>query len=243
MFPLYAHDLFNYSVAMALATVIGVGFGFVLERAGFGNAHILVSQFYGTDNRVLKVMFGAIATAAAGIGLLGGVGVMDMSALSIPETFWLPQLVGGLLLGIGFVISGYCPGTALVAAGSGHRDGWWSIGGTMVGAVLFALAFPALEDFYLSGAMGSVTLADLTGLPWSVVATGVALVAVVAFLAAERAERYFSARANEPAPAHVPGLRNLAFAAMVGLGIAGIAADSIGSTPAVASVPPTPTPI
>ncbi len=241
MFPLYAHDIFGYSVAMALATVVGLGFGFVLERSGFGKASVLVSQFYGNDNRVLKVMFTAIATAAAGIGLLGGVGLMDLGALSIPETFWLPQLVGGLLLGAGFVISGYCPGTALVAAGSGHRDGWWSIAGTMFGGVLFALAWPVLEGFYNTGGLGRLTLADVLGLPWAVVATGVAIVAIIAFLAAEPAERYFSQRAGVPAPANVPGLRNLAFGTMLGLGLAGFAADSVVSTPAVASVIPTPT--
>lgn len=215
MLPLYAHDLFGYPVAMALATVLGLGFGFVLERAGFGRASILVSQFYGTDNRVLKVMFTGIATTTAGLGLFSALGLLDLGAVTVPETWLLPQLVGGVLLGVGFAISGYCPGTALVAAGSGNRDGWWSIGGTMLGGVLFALLYPWLEGFYLSGAMGAVTLPALLGLSWEVLATGVVLMAIGAFLLAEKAEVYFSRRAGLAAPAGVRADRNRVFGAML----------------------------
>ena len=140
MTPLYAFDSFGYPTAMALATLLGVGFGFVLERAGFGRAAVLAAQFYGRDNRVLKVMFTAIATATVGLGLLGGVGLVELGALSIPGTWLGASVGGGLLLGAGFVVSGYCPGTALVATGSGNVDGIWSIGGVMVGALAFAVA-------------------------------------------------------------------------------------------------------
>ena len=110
-FPLFGH--FGPSTGLLIGTVIGIGFGFVLERAGFGRARNLAAQFYLTDLRVLKVMFGAIVTALAGMALLSGVGVLDLSRLTVPETFLWPQLVGGLLLGAGFIISGHCPGTAV----------------------------------------------------------------------------------------------------------------------------------
>jgi hypothetical protein len=212
MFPLYMNDVFGYATAMALATVLGVGFGFVLERSGFGRGSILVSQFYGTDNRVLKVMFSAIATTTAGLGLLG------------------------------FVISGYCPGTALVAAGSGNTDGVFSIFGTMLGGVLFALFFPAIEPFYLSGAMGSITLPELLGVSWPVVAAGVVAMAVVAFLVVERAEVYFSKRAGLPVPAGTRTDRNAAFAAMGGIAAFGLLTLAMPPTvdAAVADVRPEP---
>ena len=123
LLPLYPHDVFGFPTGLLLGTLIGFAFGFVLERAGFGNAKNLAAQFYLTDTRVLKVMFSAIATACAGIGLLAGFGVLDLSLLTVPETFIGPHVVGGLLLGIGFIVSGYCPGTGVVAMASGKWDG------------------------------------------------------------------------------------------------------------------------
>lgn len=236
MFPLYMHDLFGYSAAMALATLIGVGFGFVLERAGFGRANVLVDQFFGVDNRVLKVMFTGIATTTAGLGLFHAVGILDLGAVSIPTTYLAPQVVGGLLLGVGFAISGYCPGTAVVAAGSGNRDGWYSIGGTMLGAVLFALAWPWLEGFYLSGDMGALTLPVLLGLPWGVVAAGVVAMAIGVFLLAEKGEAFFSRRAGQQAPASSPPDRNLVFGAMALVALVGLALPMIKGEPARAQV-------
>jgi len=215
--PLYMHDAFGYPVAMALATVLGMGFGFTLERAGFGRATTLAAQFYGGDNRVLKVMFSAIVTAAVGLGLFAGLGWLDLAALRIPETFIWPHLVGGILLGVGFVVSGYCPGTAVVAAGSGRIDGLFALLGIMAGSVLFGVLFPWLQGFYVSGALGVVTLPALLGLPWVVVAMGVVLMAVGAFYGAEALERWVARRRHEPGPAAAPRLRNRVF---WGLGLA-----------------------
>ena len=240
MFPLFADDLFGYATAMALAAFIGLGFGFILERSGFGRASILVSQFYGTDNRVLKVMFTGIATATAGLGLLSGAGLVDTAGITIPDTYWLPQLVGGLMLGVGFAVSGYCPGTALVAAGSGNRDGWFSIMGTMVGGVVFALAWPWMEGFYLMGAMGPLTFPSLLGLPWAVVATGVVAMAIGAFLLAEKGEVFFSRRSGMAPPAAAPARRNLVFGllgAVSALGIASLALPGAALPPATVRTP------
>ena len=157
MMPFYQTGGFDYPVAMLLATLLGLGFGFVLERAGFGRASVLVAQFHGTDMRVLKVMFTAIATTGIGIALLSGVGALDLSKLVIPETFLWPQIVGGLLLGAGFVVSGYCPGTGIVAAASGYVDALYGLGGVAVGSLLFGFVYPLLEGFYSAGSMGAVT--------------------------------------------------------------------------------------
>lgn len=208
MMPFYQTGGFDYPVAMMLATLLGVGFGFVLERAGFARADVLVAQFHGTDMRVLKVMFTAIATTAVGIALLSGVGVMDVSKLVIPGTFIWPQLVGGLLLGAGFVVSGYCPGTAVVAAGSGHVDGLYTLGGVMVGSLLFGFAYPLVEGLYEAGSLGRMTFPDVLGVPWAVIALGVAVMAVGSFLLAEKLERYYAKRSNIEAPSDPPKVRN-----------------------------------
>lgn len=198
-FPLFGH--FGPSTGLLLGTLIGIGFGFVLERAGFGRARNLAAQFYLTDLRVLKVMFSAIVTALAGMALLSGAGVLDLSRITVPETFLWPQLVGGLLLGAGFIISGHCPGTAVVGTASGNIDAGVGVVGMMLGSLAFGLGFGPIEKFYESGAMGVVRLNDLLGVPTAVVAAAVLAMAIGAFVGGEKIERIFSGRAGEPAPA------------------------------------------
>ncbi|MBK9374789.1 MAG: YeeE/YedE family protein [Holophagales bacterium] len=222
LLPLYPQDVFGFPTGLLLGTLIGFAFGFVLERAGFGNAKNLAAQFYLTDTRVLKVMFSAIATACAGIGLLSGFGVLDLSLLTVPETFIGPHVAGGLLLGIGFIVSGYCPGTGVVAMASGKWDGLMSIVGVMIGSLLFGFVYGPLEGFYQSGAMGSVTIAQALGLPFPVLAAGVVLMAVGCFLGAEKLEQIFAKKAGKAAPASNPPVRNRAFAAMGSLAVLGL---------------------
>jgi len=198
--PLYPHDAFGTYGGSFLGTLIGMAFGFVLERAGFGRARNLAAQFYLTDTRVLKVMFSAIVTACAGMALLSGVGLLDLSLITVPETFLWPQLVGGLLLGAGFIVSGYCPGTGVVAAASGNVDGAAAIGGVMLGSLAFGFGYGPLERFYLSGAMGVVRIDELLGVPMAAVAAAVVAMAVGAFLGGEKLERIFAGKAGEPAP-------------------------------------------
>jgi hypothetical protein len=199
--PLYPHEAFGLYGGYLLGTLIGMAFGFVLERAGFGRARNLAAQFYLTDTRVLKVMFSAIVTACVGMALLAGVGLLDLSLITVPETFLWPQLVGGLLLGAGFIVSGYCPGTGVVAAASGNVDGAVAVGGVMLGSLAFGFGYGPLERFYLSGAMGVVRIDQLLGVPVAVVAAGVVAMAVGAFVGAEKLERIFARKAGVPAPA------------------------------------------
>jgi hypothetical protein len=203
--PFYQLDAFGYPVAMALATLLGIGFGYTLERAGFSRSPVLAAEFYGRDMRVLKVMFTAIATTAVGLALLGGIGWVDLAALKIPETWLWPQLVGGVLLGMGFIMAGYCPGTSLVAAGSGYSDGLLTLVGVIVGSIVFGFAYPSLAHFYESSAMGVATLPKLTGLPWAVLAALIVVVALGSFLLAEKVERVFAKKdAAEPPPGNAP---------------------------------------
>jgi hypothetical protein len=208
--------------------LIGVAFGFVLERSGFGRAPILAAQFYGSDTRVLKVMFTAIVTALLGMTVLSGAGLLDLSMVAVPETFLWPQLVGGVLLGVGFIVSGYCPGTSWVSAASGNLDGFATIGGVLVGGFVFGLVYPALEGFYGAGAMGVVRLPDLLGVPQALVAAGVAAMAVGAFLFGEWAERFFAARRDEIPPAPERSTRNRVFA---GFGVAAVGGLALMAVP------------
>ena len=192
--PFFNFGLFGEDASLLVAVAIGIGFGFFLERAGFGSARKLVAQFYLSDLAVFKVMFTAIITAMLGVTLLSGAGVLDASQLYLVPTYWPSQIVGGLLLGAGFVIGGYCPGTSIAAAATGRIDGMVCVLGIVTGTFTFALAFPWLQDFYLAGSAGDVTLPDLLGLPHGVVVAAVVAMALAAFRRATLIERRFEAR-------------------------------------------------
>ena len=123
--PLYLMDVFGYGTSLWVALGVGILFGFVLERAGFGDARNLTNIFYFRDMRVLKVMFSAMVTAMLGLIVLSWIDLFDYSILvdySLLKTYLWPQLVGGILFGLGFVIGGYCPGTSAVGIVSGKLD-------------------------------------------------------------------------------------------------------------------------
>jgi uncharacterized membrane protein YedE/YeeE len=119
LFPLtFASEEFR----LLTGIVLGFLFGFVLERAGFGNARKLAGQFYLNDMTVFKVMFTAILVAMVGLYSLSAVGLADINMMWINPTYLPAQAVGGFLLGIGFIMSGLCPGTSVVSMVSGRID-------------------------------------------------------------------------------------------------------------------------
>jgi len=208
---------------LVVSLLVGFAFGFVLERAGFGRAQKLVGQFLLTEWTVLKVMFGAVATAMVGTVVLDGVGLIDLRAVadSASSATWLwPMLVGGLVVGLGFVTSSYCPGTSVVAMASGKLDGAATVAGVVVGSVIGGelLGVPAVARFADGSFLGHLYLYDLLRVPPAVVALAVALVAVAAFVGAEKVERIMGGKAP-PSPARP---RRAVFATLAGLGAAGV---------------------
>ncbi|MEJ5351042.1 MAG: YeeE/YedE thiosulfate transporter family protein [Melioribacteraceae bacterium] len=189
MMPYYKFDYFSFDFSLVVAFVIGIGFGFALERGGFGNARILAAQFYFYNMRVLKVMFTAIVTAMLGVFYLSWIGWLDMSLIYLTDTYIIPQIIGGLLLGIGFVIGGYCPGTSVVSASTGRYDGMVYLLGMFFGIFLFGEIFPLIENFYNSTPMGKVTLPQFLGLSHGLVVFLVVMMALGAFAAAEWSEK------------------------------------------------------
>ena len=102
--------------------VIGIAFGMTLESAGFGNSKLLAAQFYFKDMRVFKVMFTAIIVAMTLIFLSSALGLLDYNLIWVPPTYLWPGIVGGLIMGVGFIIGGFCPGTSLVGMATGKLD-------------------------------------------------------------------------------------------------------------------------
>lgn len=187
--PLYEYGTFGDGAGLAVALLLGLGFGWFLERGGMGNARKLAGQFYLTDLTVFKVMFSAIVTAALGLFWLSRAGMLDLSRVYVPETFLVPQLVGGLVFGVGFVVGGLCPGTSCVAASSGRLDGLLVMAGMLAGVFAFAELFPLLATFYGSTPRGPLTLPALIGVPFSLGVFVLALVAIAGFAGAEWIER------------------------------------------------------
>ena len=176
-------------VSLIVAVIIGFFFGLFLERGGLGNPHKLTGVFYLRDFAVPKAMFSAIVVACGGLFVLGEIILLDISKMWIVPTFFWPQIVGGFLFGLGYLVAGYCPGTAVAAVGSGRFDALVTILGMVVGSLLFAIIYPALESFYMSYAMGPVTLPGLLGLNHWIVIALVVLLAGGMFYAIEWFER------------------------------------------------------
>lgn len=182
------------TASLVIAVLIGIGFGWALERAGLGNARKLAAQFYLRDMTVLKVMFSAILTAMLGTFWLSRLGLLDLSLVYVPETYLAPQLVGGLIFGAGFVVGGLCPGTSCVAAATGRTDGFFAVAGMFTGVLATGLAFPALQTFYESTARGSLTIPQQLNVPYGLVVFAITLLALLMFVIAERTERHFASR-------------------------------------------------
>jgi uncharacterized protein len=186
--PLFEYGAFGDAGALGVALFVGMAFGWTLERAGLGSAPKLAGQFLLTDLTVFKVMFTAVVTAMLGAFWLGRVGVLDLARVYVPETYLLPQLVGGLVFGLGFFLSGLCPGTSCVSAASGRLDGLSVVAGMFAGVLVAGVAFAWIRPFYDATPWGSVTLAGWLGLPYGVVAGAVVLLAVGGCMVAERLE-------------------------------------------------------
>ena len=195
--PFYKFGLFGMDVSLIIAFAIGIGFGFMLERGGFGSARILAAQFYLGNMRVVKVMFTAILTAMLGVYYLSVIGFMDLSLIYISNTYLIPQVLGGLILGVGFVIGGYCPGTSMVAFSTGKIDGFVYIIGVAAGIFVFGEMFPFIEGFVNSTDMGAQTLPSFFGLSYGLVVFLVVVMAIGMFAAAEWIEKKFESRNPE----------------------------------------------
>lgn len=182
---------------MPLETVLinlalGFGFGFTLERAGFGDSRRLAGQFYFHDQTVLKVMFTAIVWCMLLLFWSTALGWIEFSEVFVNPTYLGPAIVGGLLVGIGFIVGGYCPGTSVVAASTGKVDGAFFLLGLLFGVLGFSATFGAIRDFWeSSGFLGRLTLFDWLGVDAGLVVLAVVVMAIGMFAGAEWLERRF----------------------------------------------------
>jgi rhodanese-related sulfurtransferase/uncharacterized membrane protein YedE/YeeE len=187
-FPLPLADLLGHYGSYIIYLLIGVLFGAVLETAGFGNSKKLAAQFYFRDLTVFKVMFTAIIVACALVFLSSAIGLLDYNLVWVPPTYLWPGIVGGLIMGAGFIVGGFCPGTSLVAMATGKIDGVFFVLGVLAGIFLFGETVSSFAVFFNSSYMGRFTLPELFGVSYGTVVVAVVVMALFMFWGAEQLE-------------------------------------------------------
>lgn len=216
-FPLNLVELLGSPGHFLVYLLIGFAFGAVLEMSGFAISTRLAAQFYFKDMTVLKVMFGAIITAMVLIFLASGVGMLDYNLIYVNETYLIPGIVGGLIMGVGFILGGFCPGTSLVSAATLKIDGIIFALGAFFGIFLFGETVGFFEDFWYSTYMGRFTLMELFNVQTGIIVLGIVLMALAAFAASEVAERVIGKRTEKQ-----PRWRYAAAGVVVALALAGV---------------------
>lgn len=179
-------------VNLLIGFVIGIGFGFALEQAGFSSSRKLAGMFYGYDTTVLKVFFTAAIVALVGSQFLSFFGLLDLSLVYVNPYFIGASIVGGIIMGAGFVMGGFCPGTGISALSIGKIDAFVFLIGGLVGAFLFAETYPIVESFAISGFKGPMKVDEWLGISPGVFTLLLILAAVFLFWIADLAEKKFS---------------------------------------------------
>lgn len=191
MAPFELQSMANTLPYYLIFGAIGLGFGAVLEMSGFGDSRKLAAQFYLKDMTVLKVMFTAIIVAAVLISGASALGLLDISLVWVNPTYLFPGIIGGLIMGVGFIVGGFCPGTSVVSASTFKLDGLAFAGGVGLGTLVFSETASLLGNARHASYMGRFTLDELFGLPMGVVVMLLVGMALMMFYGAELAERYF----------------------------------------------------
>ena len=179
-----------------VALFVGIAFGFILEQAGFSTSKKLVGLFYGYDFTVLRVFFTAGLVAMIGVIAFDHWGLLDISLVYINPTFLWSAIIGGLIMGLGFVVGGFCPGTSVCAAAIGKIDAMIFIAGSFLGVLLFAEGYPLFENLYKATPWGNVRVFDTLGMSQSLFAFLLTVVAVGAFWATTWIENKVNGKSN-----------------------------------------------
>lgn len=182
MGPLIPNGIIDPGWSFLIAFLIGIGFGLIMEGSGFGSSRKIVGLFYGYDFTVLRVFFTAAFIAMFGLLYLNYAEILDLSMIYFPDTFLVSAIVGGVIMGVGFIIGGYCPGTGVVAAAIGKIDALFFLAGIFIGIFLFSEFFPLLKDIYFGHPMGKSRFNELLGLSKGMFAFLFVLIAVIAFV-------------------------------------------------------------
>ena len=199
-FPLPLAELMGHWGSYVVYALVGIAFGMSLESAGFGNSKLLAAQFYFKDMRVFKVMFTAIIVAMTLIFLSTSIGLLDYNLIWVPPTYLWPGIVGGLIMGVGFIIGGFCPGTSLVGFATGKIDAVFFVFGVLFGIYLFGETISSYDVFFDSSYMGRFTLPELFNVSYGVVVLSIVVAALLIFIMAQKIEAAVNNQPIKPFP-------------------------------------------
>lgn len=209
-------DIIGNELNYVVALLIGIAFGFVLEQAGFSSSRKLAGVFYGYDFTVLRVFFTAAVTAMAGSLILGYMGLLDMEMIYINPTYLWAAIVGGAIMGVGFIIGGFCPGTSVCGAAIGKIDAMVFVLGGIIGVFIFAQGYAQFESLYNGSFLGNIKVFNSLGMSEGAFALFLIAAALGAFYATDWIEGRVTKR-TEPKPARLR--RQYALFTIVGLAI------------------------
>ena len=199
-FPLHLESLLGKPLMYLIFLLIGFLFGYVLEISGFNHSPSLAAQFYFKDLRVFKVFFTAIVVGMLLLFASSAVGLLDYNLIWVNPTYLWSGIVGGLIMGVGFILGGFCPGTSLVALATLKIDGIFFVLGGLVGVFLFGETVDNIKYFFNGSYFGRLTLMDVFGLPAGIVVILVTLMAVFMLWGGEQLEKIYGGKDPKKAP-------------------------------------------
>ncbi|MFA5831891.1 MAG: YeeE/YedE thiosulfate transporter family protein [Bacteroidota bacterium] len=188
MFPLVP-NLISEELNLIVALLIGIAFGFILEQAGFSSSKKLAGVFYGYDFTVLRVFFTAGVTAMSGVIILGYLGWLDTDFMYVNPTYLQAAILGGVIMGFGFIIGGYCPGTSIAGMAIGKIDAMFFVGGGLIGVFLYAEMYPWFEEITNASFLGNIRIFNSLGISQGLFALLLIAVAVGAFAMTTKIEK------------------------------------------------------
>lgn len=171
-----------------IAVLLGMAFGFTLESSGFSSSRKIMGTFFGYDFVVLRVFFTAAITAMTGIIYFDYMGWMDASVLYINPYYIYSAILGGLIMGAGFSIGGFCPGTSFCGVAIGKIDALMFSLGLFIGVFFFSEMYSLFEGIYNGHYMGASKIYDLIGMKETVFAALLVFAALGMFFGAKWVE-------------------------------------------------------
>ena len=169
---------------LLLGLVFGVVFGFLLQKGGVAHYDVLIGALLLEDFTVFQVMLSAILVGMVGVFAMHGLGLVKLHPKALEVG---PNIVGGLVFGVGFGLSGYCPGTGAAAIGQGNLDAVFAALGLLAGSFLYAeMSRPIERTLGKWGERGQWMLTDWVPAPKPVVVGTAAVVLGAVLLLLDR---------------------------------------------------------
>lgn len=181
MGPLIPNGIIPEQWDYVIALLIGLAFGYILEASGFSSSRKLVGVFYGYDFAVLKVFFTAALVSMIGLYYMDYLSWVDVAALYVHPTFMQSAIIGGIIMGVGFLAGGFCPGTSLTGVAIGKMDAMIFTLGLLIGIFIFSELYSVLSPMLSKGDYGNITLDKSIGIPADIIILSIAILALAAF--------------------------------------------------------------